>query len=137
MNSKSFQPIESEREDGEETRIYEFAPTPIMSTYLVAFVIGAYEYVETRDRNDLRIRVYTPVGEKDRGLFALHVSPELDAHPEDCLRSDGSEDSPVLRRLLRHQISADEIGHDRHRGFRFRRDGELGLDHLSRNVLVS
>jgi hypothetical protein len=45
-----------------------------MSTYLVAYVIGAYDYVETRDSNNVLIRVYTPVGDKERGLFALHVS---------------------------------------------------------------
>jgi len=45
-----------------------------MSTYLVAYVIGAYDYVETRDSNNVLIRVYTPVGKKERGLFALHVS---------------------------------------------------------------
>lgn len=44
-----------------------------MSTYLVAYVIGAYDYVETRDSNNVLIRVYTPVGEKERGLFSLHV----------------------------------------------------------------
>lgn len=45
-----------------------------MSTYLVAYVIGAYDYVETRDSNNVLIRVYTPVGDKERGLFALYVS---------------------------------------------------------------
>ena len=44
-----------------------------MSTYLVAYVLGAYDYVETRDVNNVLIRVYTAVGKKDRGLFALHV----------------------------------------------------------------
>jgi aminopeptidase N len=44
-----------------------------MSTYLVAYVIGAYEYVETRDSNNVLVRVYTAIGEKERGLFALHV----------------------------------------------------------------
>ena len=36
--------------------------TPIMSTYLVAFVVGEFDYVEARDRNNVLIRVYTPVG---------------------------------------------------------------------------
>jgi puromycin-sensitive aminopeptidase len=45
-----------------------------MSTYLVAYVIGHYDYVETRDSNDVLIRVYTPVGKKEQGLFALKVS---------------------------------------------------------------
>jgi aminopeptidase N len=45
-----------------------------MSTYLVAYVIGAYDHIETRDLNNVLIRVYTPVGNKEKGLFALHVS---------------------------------------------------------------
>lgn len=45
-----------------------------MSTYLVAFVIGHYDYVETRDSHDVLIRVYTPIGKKEHGLFALKVS---------------------------------------------------------------
>ena len=47
-----------------------------MSTYLVAYVIGAYDYVETTASiNDtVRIRVYTSVGKKEQGLFALEVS---------------------------------------------------------------
>jgi len=45
-----------------------------MSTYLVAYVIGYYDYVETRDSNDVLIRVYTPIGKKEQGLFALKVS---------------------------------------------------------------
>lgn len=48
-----------------------------MSTYLVAYVIGAYDYVETRDANNVLIRVYTAVGKKDRGLFALEVRLSL------------------------------------------------------------
>lgn len=48
-----------------------------MSTYLVAYVIGAYDYEETRDANNVLIRVYTAVGKKDRGLFALEVRLSL------------------------------------------------------------
>ena len=44
-----------------------------MSTYLVAYVIGRYDYVETRDLNDVLIRVYTPVGKSEQGEFALKV----------------------------------------------------------------
>jgi aminopeptidase N len=45
-----------------------------MSTYLVAYVIGYYDYVETHDSNNVLIRVYTPIGKKHQGLFALKVS---------------------------------------------------------------
>ena len=45
-----------------------------MSTYLVAYVIGYYDYVETRDSNNVLIRVYTPIGKREQGLFALEVN---------------------------------------------------------------
>jgi len=45
-----------------------------MSTYLVAFVIGEYDYIETNDSNGVSMRVYTPVGKKEHGQFALDVT---------------------------------------------------------------
>jgi aminopeptidase N len=45
-----------------------------MSTYLVAFVIGEYDFIEERDRNGVLIRVYTPLGKTEQGKFALEVS---------------------------------------------------------------
>lgn len=51
-----------------------FARTPIMSTYLLAFIVGEFDYVEQRDTNGVLVRVYTPVGKKQQGQFALDVS---------------------------------------------------------------
>lgn len=51
-----------------------FARTPIMSTYLLAFIVGEFDYVEQRDANGVLVRVYTPVGKKEQGQFALDVS---------------------------------------------------------------
>ena len=51
----------------------EFERSPIMSTYLVAMVVGEYDYVETRDSNSVLIRAYTPLGRKEQGRFALEV----------------------------------------------------------------
>jgi len=46
-----------------------------MSTYLLAFVIGDYDFVESNgESNNLPIRVYTPVGQSKQGRFALDVS---------------------------------------------------------------
>ena len=50
-----------------------FARTPIMSTYLLAFVVGEFDYVEQRDANGVLVRVYTPVGKANQGQFALDV----------------------------------------------------------------
>ncbi|KAF7683664.1 Aminopeptidase M1 [Astathelohania contejeani] len=51
-----------------------FNITPKMSTYLVAFVIGELEFIEKG--NNPRIRVYTPLGLKSMGEFALNVAHE-------------------------------------------------------------
>ena len=50
-----------------------FSRTPIMSTYLLAFVVGEYDYVEDKTSNGVLVRVYTPVGKKEQGRFALEV----------------------------------------------------------------
>ncbi|XP_075701703.1 puromycin-sensitive aminopeptidase [Rhinoderma darwinii] len=52
----------------------KFARTPVMSTYLVAFVVGEYDFVETRSADGVLVRVYTPVGKAEQGKFALEVA---------------------------------------------------------------
>ncbi|KAJ1658321.1 hypothetical protein IWQ61_002423 [Dispira simplex] len=58
----------------------KFATTPIMSTYLLAFVVGDLEYIETFTRKTegkatpVRCRVYTLKGLKDQGKFGLEVA---------------------------------------------------------------
>ena len=51
-----------------------FDVTPMMSTYLLALVVGEFEYVEAKSTDDLIMcRVYTPPGKKEQGRFALEV----------------------------------------------------------------
>ena len=54
--------------------LFKFEKTPIMSTYLVAFVVGEYDYIEAKDSNGVLLRIYTPLGKKEQGNFALDVS---------------------------------------------------------------
>ena len=54
-----------------------FACTPVMSTYLLAFIVGEYDYVEETDANGVLVRVYTPVGKAEEGRFALNVSRSI------------------------------------------------------------
>lgn len=61
----------------EELICYEFERTPIMSTYLVAAVVGEYDYVENRSADGILVRVYTPRGKKEQGLFALEVATKV------------------------------------------------------------
>ena len=69
-----LQPVVSEEETEDGLRSVTFDRTPIMSSYLLAFIVGEYDYVEDRDSNGVLIRVYTPVGKKELGNFGLHVS---------------------------------------------------------------
>ncbi|CAF3710080.1 unnamed protein product [Rotaria sp. Silwood1] len=40
-------------------------------------VVGEYDYVETEDSNGVSIRVYTPVGKKEHGNFALDIASKI------------------------------------------------------------
>ncbi|CAF3150598.1 unnamed protein product [Rotaria sp. Silwood2] len=68
---------ENEYLDDKEWKITKFDRTPIMSTYLVAYVVGEYDYVETKDSNGVSMRVYTPVGKKEHGQFALDIASKV------------------------------------------------------------
>lgn len=57
-----------------ELHVVSYERTPIMSTYLLAFVVGEYDHVEATDSDGVLHRVYTPVGKKEQGQFALDVS---------------------------------------------------------------
>ena len=70
-----LQPVKSETVDPahQNHKVFKYEKSPIMSTYLLAFVIGEYDFVESTDVNGVKIRVYTPVGKKEQGQFALEV----------------------------------------------------------------
>ena len=51
----------------------KFAKSPSMSTYLVAFVVGEFDFVEGKDVDGVNIRVYTPMKKAVQGQFALEV----------------------------------------------------------------
>lgn len=61
-----------------------FDRTPIMSTYLLAFVVGEFDFIEkyTPD-NRILVRVYTPLGKTDQGTFALDVAVKTLPYYED------------------------------------------------------
>jgi len=63
-------------EDG-RLRVVKFETTPIMSTYLVALIVGEYDYVEDKSSDGVLVRVYTPVGKREQGCFALHVATKV------------------------------------------------------------
>lgn len=66
----------STRVVGNGTKEVTFATTPLMSTYLLAMVVGDLDYVETvaDDAKKTVLRVYAPKGEANDGKFALEVA---------------------------------------------------------------
>jgi len=48
-----------------------FMDSPKMSTYLLAFCVGEFDFVQGQTQNGVLIKVYTPVGKSDSGAFAL------------------------------------------------------------------
>ncbi len=55
-------------------QIIEFAPTPKMSTYLLAFIVGDFEYIEEERGKGKKVRVFTTPGKKAQAKFALDVA---------------------------------------------------------------
>ncbi|KAG7376581.1 hypothetical protein PHYPSEUDO_013119 [Phytophthora pseudosyringae] len=54
-------------------KLWRFAETPVMSTYLVGMIVGEFDSVSTVTEEGVLVSVYTPVGRSERGKFALEV----------------------------------------------------------------
>ena len=81
----------STREHNPGYQVIKFAGTPKMSTYLLAFIIGDFEYLEQKYTptpsvfghspsgrgRSIRVRVYTTPGKKHQAKFALDVTVKV------------------------------------------------------------
>eukprot|EP00986_Skeletonema_menzelii_P002550 scaffold687_cov138-Skeletonema_menzelii.AAC.5 len=69
--------------EGGKKKELKFLDTPIMSTYLLAFVVGEFDYVQAQTSHGVLVRVYTPPGKSEAGVFALHCATKsLDAYDD-------------------------------------------------------
>ncbi|MGA2837139.1 MAG: M1 family metallopeptidase [Acidimicrobiales bacterium] len=64
--------VEETPEPGGRRRVH-FAPTMVMSTYLVAFVVGPLEHTDPVDVDGVPLRVVHPLGKGHLTAFALEV----------------------------------------------------------------
>ncbi|KAK4599009.1 hypothetical protein RGQ29_009197 [Quercus rubra] len=69
----SNMPIIEEKVDG-DLKTVSYQESPIMSTYLVAIVVGLFDYVEHLTSDGIKVRVYCQVGKVNQGNFALDVA---------------------------------------------------------------
>lgn len=66
--------IESKISQEQEYKIVEFTPTPKMSTYLLAYIVGEFEHIEGKTKDGVLVRVFTTFGKKQQATFALDVA---------------------------------------------------------------
>lgn len=64
QNAISNMPVQSCTHLGGGKVKYVFDTTPIMSTYLLAVIVGEFDYVSVLSGNDIRTTVYTPRGKR-------------------------------------------------------------------------
>ncbi len=57
--------------------VIEFSPTPRMSTYLLAFIVGDFEYLEKKSAGGRIVRVFTTPGKKHQAKFALDCAEKI------------------------------------------------------------
>ncbi|KAK8697104.1 hypothetical protein V6N13_113262 [Hibiscus sabdariffa] len=69
----SNMPIIEEKVNG-PLKTVSYQESPVMSTYLVAIVVGLFDYVEDHTPDGIKVRVYCQVGEANQGKFALEVA---------------------------------------------------------------
>ena len=65
---------EHDKDDDRQWKVVKFNTTPVMSTYLVAFVVGEFDIARCYDEDGVEIRVYTPRKKGEQGIFAAEVS---------------------------------------------------------------
>ncbi|KAJ9641853.1 hypothetical protein H2199_005066 [Coniosporium tulheliwenetii] len=75
----------------EGLKIVSFDQTPVMSTYLLAWAFGDFEYVEDFTKRkyngkNLPVRVYTTKGLKEQGRFALEHAHKITDYFSDIFR---------------------------------------------------
>ncbi|XP_014500942.1 aminopeptidase M1 [Vigna radiata var. radiata] len=69
----SNMPVAEEITNG-NLKTVSYEESPIMSTYLVAVVVGLFDYVEDHTLDGVKVRVYGQVGKANQGKFALDVA---------------------------------------------------------------
>ncbi|KAH7468565.1 Aminopeptidase M1-B [Phytophthora ramorum] len=59
---------------GTMEKLWKFAESPVMSTYLVAMVVGEFDMISDLTEEGVVVNVYTAPGQSARGRFALNVA---------------------------------------------------------------
>ena len=71
LTALSNMPVKEETTLAGNKKRVLYDDTPIMSTYLLAFVVGEFDYVQADSGHGVTIRAFTPPGKSEHGQFAL------------------------------------------------------------------
>ena len=77
LTAVSNTPVVEESEAGGGFKTLRFAETPVMSTYLLAFVVGDLVAIEAQANDTTRVAIWTTPGKEEQGRFALDTSVRL------------------------------------------------------------
>ncbi|KAJ2003455.1 hypothetical protein GGI04_000554 [Coemansia thaxteri] len=82
LTALSNMDVASSKSVGDGLKEVSFNTTPIMSTYLLAFVIGELDYIEAytsgaHNGRPIPCRIYTAPGKSEKGRFALNVAVQV------------------------------------------------------------
>ncbi|XP_057771207.1 aminopeptidase M1-like isoform X2 [Salvia miltiorrhiza] len=73
LTALSNMPVSEEKVHGHLKTVH-FEESILMSTYLVAIVVGLFDYIEDTTDDGIKVRSYCPVGKSDKGKFALDIA---------------------------------------------------------------
>lgn len=62
--------------EGGKLKEVSFLESPIMSSYLLAFVVGEFDYCQAQTSHGVLVKVYTPPGKAHAGEFALQCATQ-------------------------------------------------------------
>ena len=77
MEAVSNTPIIEEKRSGDGVKTLLFDTTPVMSTYLLAFVIGDLTHIEKEAADGTAMGVWMTRGKEEQGQFALDTAVKL------------------------------------------------------------
>jgi puromycin-sensitive aminopeptidase len=77
LTAVSNTPVVGETQVSPGLKAVHFAETPVMSTYLLAFIVGDLASIEQQATNNTRVAVWTTRGKEEQGRFALDTSARL------------------------------------------------------------
>jgi len=77
LTAVSNMPITASKPAADGLVTHSFDKSPVMSSYLYAWVVGEFDKIEDTTKEGTVVRVYTPVGKSEQGRFALECAMRI------------------------------------------------------------